>query len=778
MSKKKRKSQRKSPRGESDSSPAHDLDALSSLDQRTMERAMRQMFHLVAGEEGDPQHSELLQAEDLVLQAYESDDPQQRFELATRALDICPACAEAFVCLGELAPDAETAATIYRKGMEAGEECLGGPKGLAEYQGSFWGCLETRPYMRARLGLAESLWALGEHEECLNHCEALLAMNPSDNQGVRWLLSSFYLELGRDEKLENLLEAYEQDASAQWAYSRALLAFRRHGDNAASRELLQAAEKVNSHTAAYLLGDQPLPARLPEYVSYGGESEAVSYAANNLSCWRATPGSLAWLRRTLKVELPCRAVPRRSTWAFLRGSVLDLPQAEDDVWQVDIRRLRISGVADAEGGESWILLVADAAQRRPVAMSLMDDEGKPTARALLIRLLETMRDPQDGQPRRPACVLVSKWGLAKNWSAKLAEIQVGCECREDLEVIEELVEDVARISAFSDVSSEELESRLGELDDLPQHAEEIWQADVRRMGAWIHEDGQPTRPSGALVASTQDMLILSHRLHLGEPSGELLREAILTAMLSPAVGDPHLPGTIEVAHEEFAAALRLEFEPLGVRCEVCPELDQLDSIFGELEQGFAGEEQMSALIDMPGVTLPHVAGFYDAAAAFYRQTPWRLVPGDKPVRIRCDKFHTHTWYVVVMGQSGMTLGLAMYEDPAVLRALLREEPGADRRNAGLSVMYGEAFDVAVRDLDAAQANGWPIASPDAHPMIIRLNPGMAMRPPLAWELELAEGCLRAIPSFLKRKSREPARMVVPAAGGELELELEWADLGK
>jgi hypothetical protein len=63
-------------------------------------------------------------------------------------------------------------------------------------------------------------------------------------------------------------------------------------------------------------------------------------------------------------------------------------------------------------------------------------------------------------------------------------------------------------------------------------------------------------------------------------------------------------------------------------------------------------------------------------------------------------------------------------------------------------------------------------------MIIRLNPGMAMRPPLAWELELAEGCLRAIPSFLKRKSREPARMVVPAAGGELELELDWANLEK
>jgi hypothetical protein len=458
--------------------------------------------------------------------------------------------------------------------------------------------------------------------------------------------------------------------------------------------------------------------------------------------------------------------------------VLDLPQADDDIWQVDVRRLRVPGIADPEADESWVMLIADVAQRRPVAMSLMGDEGKPTARELLIRLLGIMRDPQDGQPRRPACVQVSKRGLAKNWSAKLAEIQVHCECGETLEVVEELVEDVARISAFSDISAEELEDRLGELADLPQHAEETWQADVRLMSAWIHEGGQPTRPSGALVANIQDTLILAHRLHMGEPTPGLLREAILTAMLSPAVGDPHLPGTIEVADEEFAATLRTEFEPLGIRCESCPELDQLDAIFGELERGFAGEDQMSALIDMPGVTLPHVAGFYDAAAGFYRQTPWRHVPGDKPIRVHCNKFQTGTWYAVVMGQSGVTLGLAMYEDPAVLRALLCEEPDAERRNAGLSVMYGEAFDIAIRDLDAAEANGWPIAGPEAHPMIIRLNPGMAMRPPLAWELELAEGCLRAIPSFLKRKSREPARMVVPAAGGELELELDWANLEK
>jgi hypothetical protein len=50
--------------------------------------------------------------------------------------------------------------------------------------------------------------------------------------------------------------------------------------------------------------------------------------------------------------------------------------------------------------------------------------------------------------------------------------------------------------------------------------------------------------------------------------------------------------------------------------------------------------------------------------------------------------------------------------------------------------------------NAAEKHGWTVAGPEAYPMVIRINPGLAMRPPLVWELELLEGCLRTIPDFL------------------------------
>lgn len=51
-----------------------------------------------------------------------------------------------------------------------------------------------------------------------------------------------------------------------------------------------------------------------------------------------------------------------------------------------------------------------------------------------------------------------------------------------------------------------------------------------------------------------------------------------------------------------------------------------------------------------------------------------------------------------------------------------------------------------------------------------------MRQPLAWELELMEGCLRAVPDFVNRhKPDDPVQdeFSVPVASGPLKMELSW-----
>ena len=89
----------------------------------------------------------------------------------------------------------------------------------------FWGFLETRPYMRARAGLAIALIKLGDESAAIEHFRAMLKLNPNDNQGIRYLLLGCLLRHDDAAAVKTLLAAYKDEWSACWLYTRALVAF-------------------------------------------------------------------------------------------------------------------------------------------------------------------------------------------------------------------------------------------------------------------------------------------------------------------------------------------------------------------------------------------------------------------------------------------------------------------------------------------------------------------------------------------------------------------------
>lgn len=108
-------------------------------------------------------HTPLEEAQDLMHEAWGSTG-KRRLELARRALEISKECADAYVLLAEeVARSLQEAKDLYEQGVKAGERALGS-QAFEEEAGHFWGILETRPYMRARAGLACCLWLLGERQ--------------------------------------------------------------------------------------------------------------------------------------------------------------------------------------------------------------------------------------------------------------------------------------------------------------------------------------------------------------------------------------------------------------------------------------------------------------------------------------------------------------------------------------------------------------------------------------------------------------------------------------
>jgi tetratricopeptide (TPR) repeat protein len=95
-------------------------------------------------------------------------------------------CLDAHSHLGSFVFDSmpEVALRHYEVGLRIGELSLG-----PSFDGLLhWGLIDNRPFLRCMHGYGLCLWRLGRFEEAEQIFDRMLWLNPSDNQGVRFLI--------------------------------------------------------------------------------------------------------------------------------------------------------------------------------------------------------------------------------------------------------------------------------------------------------------------------------------------------------------------------------------------------------------------------------------------------------------------------------------------------------------------------------------------------------------------------------------------------------------
>ena len=234
-------------------------------------------------------------AQELAYQAMESDDINTVVELAMQAVELDRRCVDALAILAHAGSETQDELIEnLEKTVWMGEQALG--EGFFEENaGHFWGILETRPYMRARQELADLLREAGCIDEAIAHYEAMLELNPNDNQGIRDLLLACYLTRGNLDGARQLLDQYDEDASAAFQWSRILESYLARDETKATK-LLAEARKDNTFVEPYLTGKKRMPSSLPGCYSPGDESEAKYVAVNLRPAWKKHRTAVAWLK--------------------------------------------------------------------------------------------------------------------------------------------------------------------------------------------------------------------------------------------------------------------------------------------------------------------------------------------------------------------------------------------------------------------------------------------------------------------------------------------------
>lgn len=232
-------------------------------------------------------------SQDLVIQAQDETVAKGK-QLIKQALELDPDNADAYIYLANLETDVDKALALYRQAVEAGERSLG-DEFMKENRGHFWGLIETRPYMRAKRGVADCLYAKNRINAAVDVYREMIELNPNDNQGVRYLLSTILLNKKDLSDYESFVKKYDGDYSAVWHYNNALYHFKKMGKSVKSNKELEKAYKFNKHVMDYMLGLKELPDEAPQYIGRGDDNEAVAYIYDAIHTWGKTDGALDWM---------------------------------------------------------------------------------------------------------------------------------------------------------------------------------------------------------------------------------------------------------------------------------------------------------------------------------------------------------------------------------------------------------------------------------------------------------------------------------------------------
>ncbi|MFG0331939.1 MAG: DUF6930 domain-containing protein [Maioricimonas sp. JB049] len=727
----------------------------------------------------DSPQERLRQAEELVTQALDSIDESEQRRLAREAARLAPDCSSAWSLLGDLAPDARRALPHYEKAVAAIDREVGEAR-CRELEAGRAGIDDAHPWFLWRCDLAYALFNVGRIQDSINLLNILLRLAPEDDAGLRYLLARALLHDQRHEELDKLLLRYRSDQSCAWKFTRSLLLYRIQGDTDKSRTALIEAHKANIHVSDYLIGPEGLPDEVPDLTDPGTKAEAAEYVIAFLTEWEQTNGAITWLCDVLDEADPVGPADyldddyldddllgdvllgddslgdesdsdfvqmSQWDWKQLLPGVITLPAAQPPDWEIDLMRVALD---DAEDAPEWVVAVVDGSSKLPLMLQPFDERPRDTE--VFDVLLKAIFDPTTGRPARPTSIRMKRKGFFNAWQKRLEGVGIRCELVDELPAID-------RTASLLLVGAKNLAARrqLGDADGdrlraLPRD-DAMWVTLVRPLPTWVRADNRVIRPWVRLIVDATIPAIISSDMNDTKPSADWLKQGLAVSMLAPGSGDPRRPGTVCNDPSDYVDELSPWLESLEVDCSHVENPEGLDLLVEDFANNMTGPGRAPSLTKTRGMSTELVAALFGAAWTYYMSWPWERISERALLKVECDAWDSGPWYANVLGYDGTENALTLYEDREFAERLISGQLSRDetaRQISSLALTFSTMYDLSPDDVDAAEANEWFVADPDAWPNVIRVNPGMSRRAALPWEVELLIASLLAISTAVTR----------------------------
>ena len=185
-------------------------------------------------------------AQALCFEAYEAKSEKERIQLTKKAALLDPKNTDVQLLLAEQETDDLQKEIHFLQSVNTG---------YRQFDNSFedgaWAYVLNRPLLRALFSYGAWLMKKGKLDKAIEQFQDLLAMNPKDHQGVKWLLVSAYLHAGKLQEAKKMLVNQDDDSHHKTLihYFDATILKMGGGASTKVKDHFQTGQSLNPHVA-------------------------------------------------------------------------------------------------------------------------------------------------------------------------------------------------------------------------------------------------------------------------------------------------------------------------------------------------------------------------------------------------------------------------------------------------------------------------------------------------------------------------------------------------
>ncbi len=277
---------------------------------------------------------------------------------------------------------------------------------------------------------------------------------------------------------------------------------------------------------------------------------------------------------------------------------------------------------------------------------------------------------------------------------------------------------------------------------------------------FVHDREEPYRPDIVIWVELPEGFIVGQAVVMPDDAGGAVARTLRSALTQPLVGPPRRPDLIRVADGATAVEVRAEVAgAIPVNLAPTPELEALvDQMVASLQADADDGDDAPSYFAWGRVSPAAVEKLFNACRSLFAAKPWTIAGDTQVLRMDIPALDVDGACVSILGALGEVHGLAIFPSMAAFDRYLEDTAtGAFEEGAGPGVeLLLLRFDAATKLPPSmrreAMEHGWPVAGPDAYPLVERREPDGAPRPLVERDVAVAAAAARSISAFFATHS--------------------------